>query len=453
MAISPTSACAGRRRQSAHHLRAERGRQDDALASDQRCPVRHPETTRTATCTATRSCGWGSPVVRGQRLAVMRRKGRVNTLLSYDPTTGAELSERCRKSACATGSAGSVRGSFLAMFSLDHDALVRGGEALAQGKGRCRRKPLRSRRRSRFDPRPAFRLDARRKPCSSRARRPRPSTGRWRTTMKPGGRRRTLPVRPAEWTPARSAMETAESDYEPPGPSRRAAEGSPPTGAAGGDPPGCGRARTGAAAAGGTGRVPLLPPSAPSERVAAVTKRTPKRSEPSARPRNACSSTRLSWRRSRSTTPSSPMPKPSRRSTTPPRLPRSEHAVAKAERRSKGRRRTLISSSDKSPATKEPADPLQWIPDPTGRRDPRLDHRRRDAQGHSPGQSQDPARKKLEIDQLDAEILSLGQEACRGTWRPTSIRLPIMAIRKRGRNNSKTKRRRRKRNSIAEARE
>ena len=70
-----------------------------------------------------------------QRLAVMRRKGRVNTLLKYDPTTGSELSEVVSEDILREWLGGLSQGLFLAMFSLDHDALVRGGTALAQGKG------------------------------------------------------------------------------------------------------------------------------------------------------------------------------------------------------------------------------------------------------------------------------------------------------------------------------
>lgn len=71
----------------------------------------------------------------GDRLAIMRRKGRVNTLLKYDPATGDELSDTVPEDRLREWLGGLSQGLFLAMFSLDHDSLVRGGEALAQGKG------------------------------------------------------------------------------------------------------------------------------------------------------------------------------------------------------------------------------------------------------------------------------------------------------------------------------
>ena len=71
----------------------------------------------------------------GERLAVMRRKGRLNTLLKYDPATGEELSDAVSEDRLREWLGGLSQGLFMAMFSLDHDALVLGGQALAQGKG------------------------------------------------------------------------------------------------------------------------------------------------------------------------------------------------------------------------------------------------------------------------------------------------------------------------------
>ena len=71
----------------------------------------------------------------GERLAVMRRKGRLNTLLKYDPATGEELSDSVSEDRLREWLGGLSQGLFMAMFSLDHDALVLGGQALAQGKG------------------------------------------------------------------------------------------------------------------------------------------------------------------------------------------------------------------------------------------------------------------------------------------------------------------------------
>lgn len=71
----------------------------------------------------------------GERLAIMRRKGRVNTLLKYDPASGEEFADAVPDDRIREWLGGLSQGLFLAMFSLDHEALVRGGEALAQGKG------------------------------------------------------------------------------------------------------------------------------------------------------------------------------------------------------------------------------------------------------------------------------------------------------------------------------
>ncbi|MCA9288269.1 MAG: AAA family ATPase, partial [Phycisphaerales bacterium] len=150
----------------------------------------------------------------GDRLAVMRRKGRVNTLLSYDPKTGAELAETVPEERLRDWLGGLSQGLFLAMFSLDHDALVRGGAALAQGKGdageslfeagaglgsiRALRTRLDGEAEALFKPRA-------RNSAISRA-----------LSDYDGTRRRAkdATVRPVEWSAAKSAMETASRDYQ-----------------------------------------------------------------------------------------------------------------------------------------------------------------------------------------------------------------------------------------------
>ncbi len=68
-------------------------------------------------------------------LAAMRRKAKKNSLVKYDPKTGEELGEVIpdEQLAAMTGELG--EGLFNSMFGIDHDTLVAGGKALAEGKG------------------------------------------------------------------------------------------------------------------------------------------------------------------------------------------------------------------------------------------------------------------------------------------------------------------------------
>jgi hypothetical protein len=89
----------------------------------------------------------------------------------------------------------------------------------------------------------------------------------------------------------------------------------------------------------------------------------------------------------------------------------------------------------------KPADPLQWIPDPTRTAKIRaLITAGATLKATHQANLKTRREKKLEIDQLDAAILSLGQANGAEDLAPSSIRLPITAIRKRERNSSKTKR-------------
>ncbi|MBL8390878.1 MAG: AAA family ATPase [Candidatus Accumulibacter sp.] len=210
----------------------------------------------------------------GERLAVMRRKGRVNTLLAYDPETASELSATVPDERLGDWLGGLGQGLFLAMFSLDHAALVRGGEALAQGRGdageslfeagaglgsiRALRTRLESEAESLFKPRASKSAIYRALAEHEESRR----------------QAREATVRPLEWTAARSAMEAASKEYEAARAEQlrlhtearrleRLAAILPDVAALG-----LARQQLGELAA-----VPLLPPSAASERVAAVTQR------------------------------------------------------------------------------------------------------------------------------------------------------------------------------------
>lgn len=150
----------------------------------------------------------------GKCLNMMRRKGRKNTLLKYDPATGQEIADTVSEETLRDWLGGLSEGLFLAMFSLDHDALVRGGEALAQGGGdageslfeagaglttiRTLRKKLDLEAEFLFKPSASKPLINKELSEYSAARM----------------RAKDAAVRPAEWTSARTTMETAEKGYD-----------------------------------------------------------------------------------------------------------------------------------------------------------------------------------------------------------------------------------------------
>ena len=150
----------------------------------------------------------------GESLAVMRRKGRVNTLLKYDPESGEELAEPVAEDRILKWLGGLSQGLFMAMFSLDHNALVRGGEALAQGKGdagesifeagagltsiRALRAKLDQEAESLFKPRASTSVINK-------------ALSEYEHTRK---RTKEAALRPADWTSAKSEMETASKAYE-----------------------------------------------------------------------------------------------------------------------------------------------------------------------------------------------------------------------------------------------
>lgn len=71
----------------------------------------------------------------GGRLAAMRRKKRANSLVTYDPLTGEELPELIPDEMLSKWMGGLGRSLYESMFGIDHEGLVAGGKALAEGKG------------------------------------------------------------------------------------------------------------------------------------------------------------------------------------------------------------------------------------------------------------------------------------------------------------------------------
>lgn len=71
----------------------------------------------------------------GEQLAAMRRKARKNSLVAYDPETGEERSEVIPDERLSVWLGGLSENLFTAMFGLDHEGLVAGGQMLAEGRG------------------------------------------------------------------------------------------------------------------------------------------------------------------------------------------------------------------------------------------------------------------------------------------------------------------------------
>lgn len=70
------------------------------------------------------------------RLAIMRRKGRKQTLFALDEVGGEEQTDQPLAEDMLTRLLGGLdEGLYRALFGLDHDELIRGGEALLEGKG------------------------------------------------------------------------------------------------------------------------------------------------------------------------------------------------------------------------------------------------------------------------------------------------------------------------------
>lgn len=350
----------------------------------------------------------------GDRLAVMRRKGRVNTLLKYDPHTGAELSEAVPEDRLRDWLGGLSQGLFLAMFSLDHDALVRGGEALAQGRGdageslfeagagltsiRARRTRLDREAETLFKPRASTSAIYRALSDYDETRR----------------QAKEAAVRPMEWTAARSTMEAASKDYEAARAEQvrlqkearrleRLAAILPDVAALE-----LAQQQTAELAS-----VPMLPPSAATERVAAVTKK----SEALAAERTAAQ--RLQQHQTDlaaiqindAVLADAGNIEAIHHATTAYREAgiQSAKAAAAIETAQSDFDFVLRQIADDD----KPADPLQWIPDPT--RVAKIRALVTSGAMHKATHQANlktQGEKKLEVDQLDAEILSLGEADC-----------------------------------------
>ncbi|MEF8700727.1 MAG: AAA family ATPase [Candidatus Accumulibacter sp. UW26] len=211
----------------------------------------------------------------GEQLALMRRKGRVNTLLGYDPQSGDELPGAVSEDRLREWLGGLGQSLFLAMFSLDHDALVRGGEALVQGRGEAGESlfeagaGLSSIRalRSRLD-REAEALFRPRASTSVIYR----SLAEYEEARKSA---RQAIVRPAEWSTRRTAMATAARDYDAARTLQaRLQKESRRLERLAATLPDIAARELALARQAELASVPLLPPSAAAERIAAVTRRT-----------------------------------------------------------------------------------------------------------------------------------------------------------------------------------
>ncbi|HQT30198.1 MAG TPA: AAA family ATPase [Thiobacillus sp.] len=211
----------------------------------------------------------------GERLAVMRRKGRKNTLLPYDPATGEEGADSIAEDVLRDWLGGLSEGLFRAMFSLDHETLVKGGEALVQGRNDAGenlfeagsglstihdlRKTLELEAASLFKPRGSTQALNKALSAYDVARR----------------QAKDAAVRPAEWTAAKAAMDTADKAYQ----AARQAQAQTHLEArrlerlAAILPDVAALAHSQQRLAGLIG-VPALPLSAPAERVAAVTRQS-----------------------------------------------------------------------------------------------------------------------------------------------------------------------------------
>ncbi len=70
-----------------------------------------------------------------ERLAIMRRKARKNSLLPYDPETGEESGVPVTDEQLSAWMGFLSEGLYTSMFGLNHEGLVAGGKALSEGKG------------------------------------------------------------------------------------------------------------------------------------------------------------------------------------------------------------------------------------------------------------------------------------------------------------------------------
>lgn len=348
----------------------------------------------------------------GKFLNVMRRKGNKNTLLKYDPVTGAEVGEIVAEDTLRDWLGGLSEGLFLAMFSLDHDALVRGGEALAQGGGdageslfeagaglksiRSLREKLSREAESLFKPRAST-------PAINKA------LSEFESARKQA---REAAVRPAEWTSAKTTMEAAGKEYEAARKEQsrlqmearrldRLAVSFPDVAA-------LDYAEQSLADLSG---VPLLPSSAPAERIAAVTKMDEAAAaERSARQRLEHRQKELAAIRLNEAV-----------LTNAESIEAIHHAtsvyretsiqVARAEASIEGAQNQFDTVLKQISGDERPDNPLQWLPDPTRVAKIRtLITTGATLKATHLACLKTLGEKKLEIEQLDSEIVGLGQE-------------------------------------------
>jgi uncharacterized protein YhaN len=348
----------------------------------------------------------------GERLAVMRRKGRVNTLLEYDPKTGDELAKTVPEERLHDWLGGLSQGLFLAMFSLDHDALVRGGAALAQGKGdageslfeagaglgsiRALRSRLDGEAEALFKPRA-------RNSAIYRA------LSEYDETQRQA---KDATVRPVEWTGAKAAMEAANKDYQTAlAEQLRLQKEARRLERLAAILPDVAALELAQQQLAELASVPTLPPSAPSERVAAVTKKTEALSaEQTATQRLQQHQADLAAIQiNDAVLADAEAIEAIRHATTTYREARIQSA--KAEAASETAQGNFDFVLRQIAGDEKPVDPLQWIPDPTRTAKLRaLITSGATLKATHQANLKTQREKKLEIDQLDAEILSLGQE-------------------------------------------
>jgi len=348
----------------------------------------------------------------GERLAVMRRKGRVNTLLMYDPATGDELADTVPEDQLRDWLGGLSQGLFLAMFSLDHDALVRGGEALAEGKGDADESifeagagltSIRSLR---------AKLDREAEILFK----PRASTSAIYRTLSDYDQTRKqakeAAVRPAEWTSSRLAMEASSKAYEAAKAEQvRLQKEARRLERLAAILPDVAALDLAQQRLTGLASVPLLPPSASVERVAAATKR----SEAATAERTATGRLQQHQGEMEAIQINDAV------LADAESIESIHHATSayrdaslqstRAEATIEAAQRDFDSVLKQIAGDNVPADPLQWIPDPTRvARIRALITSGATVKATHAADLKTQNEKTLEIEQLDSEILSLGQE-------------------------------------------
>lgn len=348
----------------------------------------------------------------GKFLNVMRRKGNKNTLLKYDPVTGAEVGEIVAEDTLRDWLGGLSEGLFLAMFSLDHDALVRGGEALAQGGGdageslfeagaglksiRSLREKLSREAESLFKPRAST-------PAINKA------LSEFESARKQA---REAAVRPAEWTSAKTTMKAAETEYQ----AARKEQSRLQTEARRLDRlavifPDVAALDYAEQSLAELSSVPLLPSSAPAERIAAVTKMDEAAAaERSARQRLEHRQTELAAiRLNEAVLTNAESIEAIHHATSPYR--EASIQVAKAEASIEDAQNEFDTVLKQISGDEKPDNPLLWLPDPTRVAKIRtLITTGATLKATHLACLKTLGEKKLEIEQLDSEIVGLGQE-------------------------------------------